>query len=257
MAESRTVSHAPRGRRIVARIRDEGSHGPGTDLTFGVEPARIRFFAEFLERRPGLGGHVIAAQELASSIAPKWAHDRIAAERALAALNVLPWLVRCLVSVLPADFAIGASNTSDNVILYGQPERGPGFASALIAHELAHIGLARRASASGPGRTLLSPLSVEVLCFLTEAHVHLEAGRRRLLDIWPDTELDDFHRRALEVAVEIGDDIVQARALAAERGSGSVEARVEAALEGAGEASKPVGLLCVLRAPRATPELMR
>jgi len=236
-------------RVVVARARGSRSAASFIDLTFVVEPRRIQFFADFLEREDRADQrHVTEARDLAASVATSWAHGYAAALDALSVLGLAASLDGCLVSVLPPSFMLGASRTDAGLILYGQPERGPVFAAALLAHELAHIGLARAGAASR-----LDPAVVEGLCFLVEGHVHRHCGGAGLRDIWITTELDQFHRRALDAAVAAGGGLDAAPV--GGRGRGGVDAwasRLRSNVDAEARTTRPLGLLAVLREEAAS-----
>lgn len=98
------------------------------------------------------------------------------------------------VFLFPESFQLGASNTADGVILFGQRLRSKNFSSAIIAHEIMHV--------------LLSEVKLErphiideIICLSLEEKFYL-AENKTLEKIWSPNELDKFHSKAFELALK-------------------------------------------------------
>lgn len=163
-------------------------------VDFRTEPQRISFFA----RERGLSYSAEALNDaiaLLKEVKNTWIANKNIVSNALKPFQELVIPQPIVVSILPSAFSIGASETEKGLILFGQPLRCRSFSSAILAHEITHIFLAR----SGETNRMVC----ETIAFLVEADVYRHAEHLDIRDIWNETELDQFHQIALRIAVSV------------------------------------------------------
>lgn len=209
-----------------------------TDLQIGVSPVLVRDLGARLGHAP-LPSEDGRLREHASDVVRQWVEGEGLAVDLIGQLGLVGATQATVVLVVPERFRVGASNTTRGQVVYGQPIRRPGFATAIVLHELVHIGLDRTVPRTGPHKPTES-LAREVVCMLAEAAVH-QAHDTTLLDVWAvDPDLTDFHRAALEVATDLDGD-----GLSLESGWSALLSAARAATAGRAQ-EEPRSLLALL-----------
>ena len=164
------------------------------DVSFRIEPARIEFLADHLGHR--FGPRLVSeAWKFRLRVEQDWKTYRRFALQPLSVLGQERFAAKVVVSLLPPRFRIGAVEPTSALILFGQPLRCRGFATAIFAHELAHMILA-----GGPEQGVMLG---EIVALLAEAHVYRSAAGKTLADVWKGADLDAFHAGAIAVAVKL------------------------------------------------------
>ncbi|KUK49803.1 MAG: hypothetical protein XD75_0197 [Parcubacteria bacterium 33_209] len=110
---------------------------------------------------------------------------------------------RIRVIIFPSNFYLGAAETKENLILFGQKNRSKNFSTAVILHEITHILLSKI-------KTKRDLIIDEIICYLVEEFIYSKEGAR-LEDIWNKKELDNFHLKAMEAVINYREELVFSR----------------------------------------------
>lgn len=160
-------------------------------IVFLVDKAKLTFFAKLLKiSEKGIfedsNGDLLCIERL-------WNRERCFVEELL--LKVFNEILKdeIKVFIFPQYFYLGAAETANKIILFGQPFRSEYFPLAIVAHEIGHIFLSKV--------ELKRPVIIdEVICFMLEDYIYSSFDKKSLLDIWNENELDLFHLTAIKIA---------------------------------------------------------
>lgn len=161
-------------------------------IIFCVDKNKISFFSNLLNKKKK--DNLQNAKKELVKIENFWCQNRPFIEGFFLKLFKEKVNKEIKVYIFPEDFLIGASQTIDQIILYGQPARTTNFPLAIIVHEIGHIILSQNKSKR--------PIIIdEIICLMLEDYVYSVLDKKSLSDVWTESELDLFHFNAMKTAI--------------------------------------------------------
>lgn len=162
------------------------------NLVFFADQAKLAFFKKFLNIKEV--DELRDAEEELSRIEGLWRQQVSLIENIFLKVFGERPEEKIKIYIFPKYFNLGATETRDQIILFGQPQRTKNFPLAVITHELGHIFLAKYFSGK-------PSVINEIICYMLEDCIYSVLDKKSLAEVWQEKELNHFHLEAIRVAI--------------------------------------------------------
>ncbi|MFZ3054905.1 MAG: hypothetical protein WA091_02920 [Minisyncoccales bacterium] len=161
-------------------------------IIFSVDKTKLAFFAKFFEIEKkcifeDANKNLIHIEKI-------WNQKSITIENIFLKIFNRTLKDEIKIFIFPEYFYLGATETVNQIILFGQPPRTENFSLAIIVHEIGHIFLSKIKSKKP---TIID----EIICFMLEDYMYSFFDKKSLSDVWKEDELDIFHLNAIRIAI--------------------------------------------------------
>ncbi len=159
---------------------------------FVVDVEKVIFFLDYLSINKNLNTSVTDANRFLEKTKRNWqeVEDDII-KLYISVFGLQKPLVNITIYIFPEYFYLGASESSKQLILFGQPSRTLFFSSAIIAHEISHIFLSSITQKR-------PPIVDEIISCLFENYIYKTFERTNFVTVWSGYNFDIYHQASYD-----------------------------------------------------------